>query len=452
MGSELEEFLKQQAASGSTDSRGQFTVNQSRALRKMGSYQLPFEGAWAVKVIQSMVVGGSGSSTRVDLTASEFRFFVADLSFSLEQLEDAFADPAGPTNRSLEHLLSGLRAIASKGEWGFQVALPQDSTTLIWDGNLLHRVRSKRSRDCASVVVAPLQGRRGVSWIAGLAASAKRNSELLLTLAKRCYLCPVPLTVDGRRLDSLQRGRLHSLSQQVYPFTMGCADGDLPQLPLSPGSFGRVAKSLDPRETRSDLLEPAWSGVGQRGFKAVDKQDSAALAYVVCTNFRRIRSGDGYAWQMEVGPSTIYWALDGALVGEEPLTSKKSWCSVALFLSAEGLKTDVSSLALRESTEKKERIAKATEILEQALGEIEASQELATMLSAGSQAGKVLGGSLVVTGVATIWAAPMLGMSFLAAGGAAWYARGGGAERARLVRKSLGELREALAPLPPKGS
>lgn len=82
---------------------------------------------------------------------------------------------------------------------------------------------------------------------------------------------------------------------------------------------------------------------------------------------------------MEVGPSTIYWALDGALVGEEPLTSKKSWCSVALFLSAEGLKTDVSSLALRESTEKKERIAKATEILEQALGEIEASQELATM-------------------------------------------------------------------------
>ena len=389
------------------------------ALRKVAEYQLPFPGAWAVKIIQSILASAGTHPIRVDLTTTEIRFYFVATGFSLDEFETAYYNPEPPPNRGLRHLLSGLWSVGLKERWGFQIAFPRQTKTLIWDGEQMNRVESPLARDCTCISIAPLQNKEGLSWVAGFAMSGSRNAELLLVLSRFCYTCPLPLTVDGRRIDSLQRAENHGWSKETYPLTIGFAEAPLPELRLPPGTFSRVTKSV---RHSSTLFEEGnrdgggWRQVAEKSMRALSPQENAAVAFVVCVNMKLVESGRSYTWNEGAGSSTLYWVLDGALVGQEPLLSRNTHCSLGCFLSAEGLQTDLSTFHLLESSERAERKKLACLGLVLALDSVDQNgfQDLVTR---GKLMQRIVGGALVAGGLWLLWPVPVLGLGGIAAGG-----------------------------------
>ena len=120
--SELDRYLSSHQGEGQVVSQdSSFTLARTEALRKISSFQLPFRGAWAVKIIQCAVAEGSGVPIRVDLTRKEARFYFALSSFTLEEFQEAFYEPEPHSNRALQHLVGALWAVGLREKWAFQL-------------------------------------------------------------------------------------------------------------------------------------------------------------------------------------------------------------------------------------------------------------------------------------------------------------------------------------------
>ena len=275
---ELERFLSSQQEGGDKDSEGVFTLSREESLRKLATYQLSFHLAWAVKVVQCAVAGGAGTPIRVDLKVRETRFFFSNDTLDLDELEAAFYDPQAKLDPAGMHLLAALGALGLNLKQSFQLALPGQPSTLIWDGNKLHRVGSSKKYDCVNLAVAyPVAGT--LQWVKALALSGLRNAELLRTLSKWCFTCPVPLTVDGRRLDSLQHCPTHGWTRSSFPFAILFAHPDLAPVPIAPGTFS-YRPSLEGPKRRAFLMENAgdgMQGVGEEMLGQLDPVERAPL-------------------------------------------------------------------------------------------------------------------------------------------------------------------------------
>ena len=444
--SELELFLRSQSTEGRVDSRGAFTVSRQEALKKLAAFALPFAGAWAVKVIQGLVAVGTDFPIRVDLLATEIHFFFLQPDFSLLEFEDRFFTPEPPERRSLRHILTGLWTVALKEKWGFQLAFADSSTTLIWDGHELHRVESSRKRDCACLTLAPLQQKSKLSWVAGVAMAGHRNAELLMTLAQRCYLCPVPLTVDGRRLDSLQRSPENGWGELTFPFAVNFAQADLPALKIPPGTFSGAPIPIHPTSPTLFVEEGGgWKRLGEQRMKNLKACQESPLPFILCANMKRKDSGD-HKWVNSRGPSSISWVLDGAVVDRDPLVDRMLHISVGCFVSAEGLETDLTTLKLIDSPEKRRRIENSKVSLRTALKQLE-KERFEETFEAGAATPKAIGGVLMVAGVGLLWVAPWVGIGVVALGGARWGSavlKSG--SQAQTVRQGL---RDLISKLPP---
>ncbi|MFA5507094.1 MAG: hypothetical protein WC314_25300 [Vulcanimicrobiota bacterium] len=66
--SHLESFLNELKASGQSQGQGHFTVAREKALEKLAEFQLPFQGAWIVKVVQAVVAFGVATPIAIGQT------------------------------------------------------------------------------------------------------------------------------------------------------------------------------------------------------------------------------------------------------------------------------------------------------------------------------------------------------------------------------------------------
>ncbi len=414
--SELELFLRSQTTQGQVDSQGEFTVSLQKALGKLAEFALPFSGAWAVKIIQGLVATGTDLPIRVDLLATEIGFYFLKPDFSLREFADQFATPEPASKPSLRHLLTGLWNVALKERWGFQLALADSTTTLIWDGHDLHRVESSRQRDCACLTLAPLQQKSKLSWVAGVAMSGHRNAELLMTLAQRCYLCPVPLTVDGRRLDSLQRSPHNGWGDGTFPFTVSFAEADLPRLRIPPGTFSGPPIPLE-HGTKGLLEEEGlgWKRIGQRRMSEIAVEEESPLPFILCANMKRGSGTRTEEWVETTGYSTLSWVVDGAVIAQERLFERRLHVSLGCFVSAEGLETDLTTLNLLESAERQRRFSEAALNLHSALRLLQA-ENYDEVLKTGITIPQATGGLMVFAGVSFFLVAPGLGVGLTVVG------------------------------------
>jgi hypothetical protein len=367
--SELERFLSAQKSDGEFVSEGQFTLERQHALKKLADYALPFSSAWAVKVIQCAVAGGGDSPIRVDLAAKETRFFFAGSSLDLGSVEESFFDPEPSANAAVRHLVSALWVVGLRHRWGFQLAVPGSDYTLIWDGAKLHRVTTSRKYDCAALTVN--HAHVGVlAWVGGMMSRGSQNAELLLALAEHCFVCPVPLTVDGRRLDSLRGCPEHGDSKATFPIALAVAQADLPSLHIPPASYRQTsfnkAASSDPNSSGG-----SYAQYGDRFFRRLHPVQSAAVVLIV-TYHAMLQKDDNRQpkWVEMLGSSTISWVRDGAVVDSELLMIDKLRCSVGCFVSADGLAADATGFSLLESQEKSRRRSVARGLVRTALQEL----------------------------------------------------------------------------------
>lgn len=344
--SELEQYLAEHTSEGTTQSEGAFTISREEALRKLGSLQLSQEGDWLLKLVQAAVA--SGQANRIEIKQNkkdtEVRF---QASWQLDQIEDAFFNPEPQQDRALNHLVAGLRG-AAVGE-GRPLSLTTSGSPfrMSWDGETMRR-DSEKEVDTFSVVVSNRTFSQGKGiFLYRDVEAAKVNAANLSRLTEMAYVCPIALQVDSRRLDMLQLAPGHGVSPSTHPYSIGWTNyPGLPSLELPPASFessrvpGKAEKPEALRQLSGELFD-LWKA-----------REKVTLGWMLSSHVsakkekRELQLSEVTVFVPGARQSQLLWVLDGVVVHKEIIALAPRSVSMLALVSAEGLKTDLSGLAL----------------------------------------------------------------------------------------------------------
>jgi hypothetical protein len=316
----IEHFLAQMSQEGVRDSEGAFTVSGERALKKLAFSQLPRPSAWVLKVIQAGVAGGADSISVRQLGRSlQFKLQGADFG-SLEQVLEAWTSLSSGATEAQNNLAVGLRAVC------FALQRPcilvyQDHDygyrAVMWDGAHVSRVLSATELVKKGV---PLSWVGSGGWaICVFNSRSKRiRAEEFDELSRYGVTSPVPLYVDGREMNHFGIKDVSRTRRSVMFSAQTIKEGDLP--------------------TRNGIRLPANLGQGQ----------SVRLAWVLYSD-------------EEPQASRLSWVRGGVVVQEQTLALSHHGLFFRIFVSAEGLPTDLTTLIPRfpepHSQEKWSRLA-----------------------------------------------------------------------------------------------
>jgi hypothetical protein len=269
--------------------------------------------------------------------------------------------------------------------------------------------------------------------------ASNRNAELLRVLVERAHTCPVPLICDGRRLDALEQNPEHGWGPRSQPLMYGALEGDLPLFGVPPCTNSSEPAHLVHRHlSKGKSSEEWWS----------HRPKEVAVAFIVSAHIEFRQIGKSSRWEERSGLSRIYWVKDGVVVQSQDLHERRL-CSVGVFLSADGLQTDLSGLKLTESKERKRRVQVARRMLKEPL---QSASEWCCRsgVKAADNAQRVLGAVLIgfgTLGGAFSFIKPLMlikSVGFLATGIYSW--NKGDAHFRSLVE----DIEEALRELPRK--
>lgn len=310
--SELERYLGVQKEEGSTVSQGAFTLAHSKALRKLASFQLPFEGAWALKLIQCAVASSHISSIKVKLTKKESQFWLRGRwKWSLEEIEQALSSPNLQGDSSLQHLVGALRTVGFHEKRGFSIELPHLEEAILWNNESLGRLPCQTNPHSLVVRVSnsAQTDEGGLFGYKSPKAARKRVASTTQVLSNRAHMCPISLTLDGRRLDALELNPDHGFSPQSQLLALGFQDGELPTL--------RIPLSTGLKKTRTPVQGRALPSSLERTLQKANLPQSCSLVYLVSrspllneTPFKQFRKR---------ASSSCSWVKDGVIVQIEKL-------------------------------------------------------------------------------------------------------------------------------------
>ncbi|MCA9792723.1 MAG: hypothetical protein KC910_13040 [Candidatus Eremiobacteraeota bacterium] len=342
--SELDRFLTHQQGRGELDSQGAFTLETRAALRKLARSSLPFAGAWAVKLVQAAVAAGASRLEFSHHRAETRVEFVAQLEVEpeLAALEAAFFDPASEPG----HLLMGLWSVGLGDGRAF--ALTIDGKTLLWDGRQLSRCIPRQAVKGVRLTVSH-RAHDQQGFAPGLAT--RRKSEQTDSLRERAFTAPLQLVVDKQRLDGLAHCPSHGYTSTSHPLALTLSRADLPPLRLSRGSLEQT-----PPSGALPLELPAWPASGETG-----------VAWLMTAHFGR---NDHGMFQTVRQRCLLYWVQDGVVTTRDDLPQPVDCVSVALFVSAQGLATDISGFGLLENLDKADRVQAARTAVARDLGQL----------------------------------------------------------------------------------
>lgn len=373
---ELETYLLERSSDGSFDSSGVFTLNQDKLLAKLAKHQLPFEGAWALKIVQSIVAGGNTSPLKIELDAKSTSFYFSNFGFELEELYAGLLNPTQPSNRSLSHMLVGLWAIISLEHWGFQLVFPHSNKALVWNGDSLEQIATSKVKETACLTVALIPKKASSSGSIQRQDLARRNQNLFSVLKTYCFVCPLPLSVDGKRLDTLLNHCGPELYDGAFPLMVKTAIAPLEELIIPPSTFSSsLAKVKKNTQKYAD-----FNSISHKLMASQEPFVRSALAYVVSLNIADSKSKSssdgnllpGELWREYLRPSRIYWVIDGVSFEHTQLYTQPTHCSLACFVSANDLLTDLTTTKLIPKDALNERIGLVKKALVTAIPDISA--------------------------------------------------------------------------------
>lgn len=362
LGLSVDSFLAEAASSGSFDSKGVFTIAGEAALGKLGSFQLPRKSAWVLKAIQCAVAWKATAIEVKQTAVATFMGFASPHDFDVAGLEKALLDLDHDGARYLEHLACGLRAVGFGDRRAFSVRVHYGETldSYRWDGKELFRERSSIPKVSACTVHLMVEfppEDRG-RWFGGLMRSAGRASDEYKELVDRAEVCPIPLTVDGRRLDTLTTpGRTY--------------DGTVSELCLcwrkpAPGST-EPCLGLPLGVDLKGSSKPFSDSFIDKGAMLIDGdlQDRRTQAIMKVGYFYKIIShrSKHSSFRFEPRPQfwQQHWVVDGVVVQTTRFSSEILPIALDVYLPGDDLPTDLSALNFRQEAQapQKERLSAA---------------------------------------------------------------------------------------------
>ncbi len=436
--SELEEFLRAQVDEGAKDSSGQFTLSREKALEKLAAYQLQGGQAWVLKIVQGVVASGASElAVRQTGTDTEFHFALLE-PWTIDQVEDAFYEPEVTADRALDHIKRGLWSVSLHSMRPFFLAAPGWEQALVWTGKAFRRgpVAARQSVLLAVSHRTIYEG-KGLPLLRNLEA-ASGNAAVLAELRDRAFTCSIPLKVDNRRMDALQACPNSGVSKTSFPIYLGFLPGNLPGLPIPPATLGEYRPVLAGDPTVSKVFHPP-----------THLPPEVAVACLITAHLREIKRGKSLVWETYIHHSTLYWVRDGVVVDWEILNGATGCVSCALFVSAEGMSSDLTGLKLARGEAYQKRFQAALESFRPFLARAEVSLE--AMVRSQQMSGRVAGGVMLVGAVALAFMVPIWGL-FLAGGALATMSQSGAAARALEtdLKRGLERLQSEIRRLQPK--
>lgn len=368
MESELYQWIRAQEAAGTHHSQGKFTLAQEKAWEKLGAFQLPFQEAWVLKLIQGAVRAGA---TAIDVTQSrtDTQFQIrGDLGWSWSQLESALFHSSSKPSRALEHLMVGVRALAKSTTRPFSLKFGEEPS-LTWNGRIFEQARRSLGQGPALTLTAShfeVGESQSVLSLNNFEASAV-SSSILTTLRHHCFVCPIPLSVDGRLINGFPQDEYYQPRESCRPVAFVAVEPShwLPDFSLNQPKNWRQAVVSDLKVTLEGD-EIAFAG---------DSEPAGGMA-LLCAFLETVGKGQSPKIRTRNGHSTLVWVGDGVVVKRDKL-SIYSPVGVLALVSAEGMETDLTGLTLKpghEMTERKRHVLwKVAEQLERLQGDIEVS-------------------------------------------------------------------------------
>lgn len=374
---ELEQYLKLNQVEGQQESSGEFTLERNKALKKLAGFQLPYKHAWAVKLVQSMVAGTDQGPIKIKINSASISFQCSKLGFSLEEFVSAFYNPSLPPNRSLQHAITGLRTVSLSQNYSFQIAFSNSQQSLVWDGQDLKQVKSKQA-SYALITLVPPQSDQTQSWMQKHGNASRRNSGIASVLSDKCCISPLAIIVDGRRLElpaKLEFKDEADLNIPIHIGTYQAQDTKLANFKVCSASFPRkIYPFLTSRLPPSGATK--FNQNYQNSIKSLSSDKEVALIYRGSLNYHAnvvvdLQKKRSIKWSIQRQNSTLNWVLDGAIIKTSSLLKQNQHASLEVFVSAQGLETDLSTLNLSENSDYSDRLGDAYKALYTATAELE---------------------------------------------------------------------------------
>lgn len=360
-------FLKEAAAQGQYDSTGAFTTSVAQGLQKLASFQLAPRSTWILKIVQAAVAwGAQGLVVRQSSTKTTFVFDQAHQSFPVFELQQALLSTEPSPIESVGHLTVALRAVGQGDgrSWRLTTGRPQALESLAWDGLELTRLGDSRGngRHVTLEVDFPKndRGRR----LGHLFRSAGRAGEEYLEVVKRAYICPIPLTFDGRRIDRGEhKGSFETGTHLAYICFGVAPPGKLDEVPELGVPGGVKPPNWRPTDRFSDGRLFCFDGNPEQTETSAFWQ--LHFHYQIENLLIMPGFDKKFQWKPVKGPSQCHWVRDGVVCQSAHLSPTQTSVSLDLYLSAADLTTDLSGLALvksaanqRAMTERRDRATK----------------------------------------------------------------------------------------------
>jgi len=342
---DLNAFLASQQSEGVSKGVGNFTISHEKASQKMSQYSLPREHAWVLKLVQAAVAWKCSKLTlKQSRTASTFHFELDDCSRlgSNQDLVSALLRADLESQEPIDSLAMALRVLVERAHLSFLLLIDRGTGTsqAIYAGVFFAEMGEKK------------RARERESWSRGVTLRIHHiphtdTNRLLLNyipirhhglpmlteLEQYAYVCPVPLYADGRRLDGVLRSSCMNWNFHRKPLRLAGLEipGDQePELPICDDFTNRILTVHDSTENLKNT-------------SSISKYSDAYFVIGIGVPKHPLGS------QRLVSRSKLVWVRKGVIVEEQFLPCLTKNLTLALFVSAEGLSTDLTGFHLLQN-------------------------------------------------------------------------------------------------------
>lgn len=349
----LQRLLQDASQVGTLESEGSFTISGDAALGKLANFQLPRKSAWILKVVQAAVTANA-TFLRINQSNQTTTFvFHPGSDIQVDTLKEALLSPtlSGPT--AVQHLAVGLRAVGFGDGRAFTLALDRGDvrTYFGWNGKQLAQ-RAEQLPEAG-----PPKLTLGVAFppedmgrsLGGLVKSKGRATTEYKEVVSNCEVCPIPLILDGRRIDTMQAphsdenlGNTATLSVGWTPYSKGSS---LPPLAL-PKGLPLQSKSWRPTDKFTDSRVFFFDGDPNQ----TQTSCLVKLRYGYKVESHRSKH-TSFKFQSLNRRSSYAWVKDGVICHREHSKASASPVCFEVYLSADGLRTDLTGFQLQQDDE-----------------------------------------------------------------------------------------------------
>ena len=235
-GLDLKAFLAEQTLEGSVESEGAFTIAADKAMEKLSYFALPHESDWVLKVIQAANLWKVERVVVVQTRVATSFTFAPTPQPPQALLVQAFSAMAPNNTDPLHALAMALRSLVEQIGLSFVLAFRRDGITEepIFAGDdttqLSARTRAQWTHQKVDGIRLTVSHFRGNESLAGryvptLSKVDRRDISIMQTLQKRAFTSPIPIYLDGRRLNDPTQAPQMAVNQGFRLVRTGTFDG-----------------------------------------------------------------------------------------------------------------------------------------------------------------------------------------------------------------------------------